>query len=300
MSPMRRAANGSLLGTFTIRNGWFFCAGSVCISPEAHVRPLSPKVGTRSRNVTQRPRQYRSGFTLIELLVVIAIIAILAAILFPVFAQAREKARQISCASNVRQLGLGMRMYTQDYDETYALYQYADCSGYTCYQYWFGRRTDTGWDKSQGLLYPYLKNHQIQRCPSFTGVARLGDGNGYGYNWSFLGSDYGITYSWPPLNPASEASLSAPADKLVFADSGFVNVPWYGGSGEVIETAGIDPPSSWYGNPTVDYRHVDAGKVIDSTLQTVTHRGMANGCFADGHVKPFRQSETTDAMFTRD
>src|SRR6476469_4926130 len=64
-----------------------------------------------------RPR--RAGFTLIELLVVIAIIAILAAILFPVFAQAREKARQTSCTSNLKQIGMATRMYLQDYDETY-------------------------------------------------------------------------------------------------------------------------------------------------------------------------------------
>ena len=61
----------------------------------------------------------KKAFTLIELLVVIAIIAILAAILFPVFAQAREKARQASCLSNEKQIGLGLMMYTQDYDETY-------------------------------------------------------------------------------------------------------------------------------------------------------------------------------------
>ena len=64
----------------------------------------------------------RSGFTLIELLVVIAIIAILAAILFPVFAQAREKARQISCVSNEKQLALGIIQYVQDYDETYPIW----------------------------------------------------------------------------------------------------------------------------------------------------------------------------------
>ena len=138
----------------------------------------------------QRTGARRSAFTLIELLVVIAIIAILAAILFPVFAQAREKARQASSSSNLRQIGLAAMMYVQDYDETYPLYQYADCQGFTCYQYWFGLRTPTGWDKTKGLLYPYMKNGQIQRCPSWTGKSTFGDGNGYGYNWGYLGSDF--------------------------------------------------------------------------------------------------------------
>src|ERR671931_1568039 len=81
----------------------------------------------------------RTGFTLIELLVVIAIIAILAAILFPVFAQAREKARAATCLSNLKQLGLGMMMYAQDHDETYAPYfEFRSCKeappvgGYWC------------------------------------------------------------------------------------------------------------------------------------------------------------------------
>jgi len=71
----------------------------------------------------------RKGFTLIELLVVIAIIAILAAILFPVFARAREKARQTSCLSNVKELGLGLMMYVQDYDECFPYGRHTDTSG---------------------------------------------------------------------------------------------------------------------------------------------------------------------------
>ena len=97
----------------------------------------------------------RRGFTLIELLVVIAIIAILAAILFPVFAQARDKARSVSCLSNMKQLGLALTMYLQDYDER-VLPRYAACpsTGPTS-------KNDLLWT---GLLQPYIKNKGIFVC----------------------------------------------------------------------------------------------------------------------------------------
>ena len=116
----------------------------------------------------------RRGFTLIELLVVIAIIAILAAILFPVFAKAREKARQSSCLSNLKQLSLGMLQYTQDYDERFVLRSTG----------WRGQLTygvnatvpeapDFPWEPTYGYhdswpnkIYPYVKNVQVYRCPS--------------------------------------------------------------------------------------------------------------------------------------
>lgn len=94
----------------------------------------------------------KKGFTLIELLVVIAIIAILAAILFPVFAKAREKARQASCASNVKQIALGMNMYMQDYDETIGFLQSTD--------------VNVGQFKQRRELGPYIKNDNIWKCPS--------------------------------------------------------------------------------------------------------------------------------------
>src|SRR5580704_8904154 len=95
----------------------------------------------------------KQAFTLIELLVVIAIIAILAAILFPVFAQAREKARGISCLSNTKQLSMGILMYTQDYDETYPMGFQGNSPT------WNG---PIAWDD---LIQPYLKSIQVLVCP---------------------------------------------------------------------------------------------------------------------------------------
>ena len=99
--------------------------------------------------------QRRRAFTLIELLVVIAIIAILAAILFPVFAQARAKARQATCISNLKQLGTAGMMYAQDYDETLPI-------GYD--QYIVGNNNMAGW--WIGKIQPYVKNLGIFDCPS--------------------------------------------------------------------------------------------------------------------------------------
>src|ERR1700679_198276 len=95
----------------------------------------------------------RNGFTLIELLVVIAIIALLAAILFPVFARARENARRSSCQSNIKQLSLSVIQYLQDYDERFFPCQYTGPSTAGYYDYW--------WQ----MVYPYTKSTQILTCP---------------------------------------------------------------------------------------------------------------------------------------
>ncbi len=102
----------------------------------------------------------RAGFTLIELLVVIAIIAILAAILFPVFARAREKARQSSCMSNVKQLNLGILQYVQDYDEVFPTHGWVDTAVWPNGQ--------TGGNPWHVRIYPYVKNIQVYSCPSGT------------------------------------------------------------------------------------------------------------------------------------
>ena len=137
-----------------------------------------------------RPRATRGGFTLIELLVVIAIIAILAAILFPVFAQAREKARQASCLSNLKQIGNATMMYVQDYDETFYQHRY-NCGNPigTCTEYTDGNgnviepfKTTFGSSPATQRLYwivilqPYTKNYQVFKCPSAPGSFVIGDG----------------------------------------------------------------------------------------------------------------------------
>ena len=123
------------------------------------------------------PSRGKSGFTLIELLVVIAIIAILAAILFPVFARARENARRASCQSNLKQIALGIKQYTQDYDERFPL----AISGGSVY----------GWADA---VQPYLKSTQIYQCPSET-IGLGTNPNAAGYTDYWYNATLGVTTS---------------------------------------------------------------------------------------------------------
>jgi prepilin-type N-terminal cleavage/methylation domain-containing protein/prepilin-type processing-associated H-X9-DG protein len=163
----------------------------------------------------------RRGFTLIELLVVIAIIAILAAILFPVFAQAREKARAISCLSNVKQSGLALAMYVQDYDETTPK---------------LGHGTEW-WSQ----IYPYVKNTAVFLCPDRTDGGpetqyvggtggqplTLPSLSGYGYNWGPIQRrGGGLLLGQQPdgvggsvLPGISLAAMVAPAQLVAFGDT---------------------------------------------------------------------------------
>src|SRR3954462_9347791 len=102
----------------------------------------------------------RSGFTLIELLVVIAVITLLAAILFPVFAQAREKARQASCLSNAKQLMLAHRMYMQDFDDVSVPERY---------------QAKIGWVSYKVMILPYVKSPGVYQCPSQSFLLGKGD-----------------------------------------------------------------------------------------------------------------------------
>lgn len=142
----------------------------------------------------------RRGFTLIELLVVIAIIAILAAILFPVFARAREKARQTSCLSNVKQLVLGVMMYAQDYDESLPGYHFAG--------------SPSSNDQWHEVIEPYVKNEQLFICPS--------DRNrdpGYGWNYRFIsyGTHSSTSIVGDPITTLG--TFEYPAETVLMADA---------------------------------------------------------------------------------
>src|SRR5579864_1016576 len=135
------------------------------------------------------PSTTRRGFTLIELLVVIAIIAILAAILFPVFAQAREKARQTSCLSNMKQIGLAAIMYVQDYDEEYSPIRVADITG--------PNGEPDAIITWRNVIQPYIKNLDVFSCPSNPNARPTGPGTA-GTGWHDLTTFNGEGWQWEP------------------------------------------------------------------------------------------------------
>jgi prepilin-type N-terminal cleavage/methylation domain-containing protein/prepilin-type processing-associated H-X9-DG protein len=250
----------------------------------------------------------RNAFTLIELLVVIAIIAILAAILFPVFAQAREKARQSSCLSNMKNLALANLMYAQDYDETF------------CAQ---GEpRADNAWGWQMTWIVhtqPYMKNYQIVRCPSDSHAVPDWSGPMYSYvangviagacgsswgGWRFIGV-INASRPWFEMTPRAMASIGLPAQTIMLAERHKMPAdswmqPMHGAFSPwatvLIGPDAVDNGNSLPGQRTSGGDGTWAPPVpgSDGHIAT-THSGKGNFAFADGHVKALKPSATVDA-----
>jgi prepilin-type N-terminal cleavage/methylation domain-containing protein/prepilin-type processing-associated H-X9-DG protein len=225
-------------------------------------------------------RPVRRGFTLIELLVVIAIIAILAAILFPVFAQARGKARQAACLSNCRQISTAVQMYGQDWDDWYP-----SCHSGAYYI----------------LVQPYIKNSDVWRCPSGHGTYTVSrehiDGStkawglvkvGLLVNGDVVGGGWGMPHR-------SATLVTEPANTVLMAD----NDNWAPADGKVGDWTGQIAASAWTDAMMVrgwNSRWQSEPAVKDARLGA-KHNGGANFIFVDGHVRWLRTPPTDCAAW---
>ncbi|HZP80052.1 MAG TPA: prepilin-type N-terminal cleavage/methylation domain-containing protein [Chthonomonadaceae bacterium] len=241
----------------------------------------------------------KHGFTLIELLVVIAIIAILAAILFPVFAQAREKARMTACLSNTRQLGTALRMYSQDFDETYPRITFIETPDYFDTYNW------------RNAIRPYVKNKGIFACPSNpfsrpspgtlpvtedfdTGRDPKGNAEGWSEEPDLtMPVSYAMNScasTWlPATGPDADPSLSALSDGAISRPADTIAI------GEV--AAGwSDINMNWaYSNPTS--AQCQWGYWHGSSWPGGNPAGPANWTFFDGHAKAKKWSATVYPLY---
>ncbi len=210
--------------------------------------------------------EHRMGFTLIELLVVIAIIAIIAAILFPAFASAREKARQISCASNERQLGLAFLQYTQDNDEALPnVYCCGDgvgnkLGGWVTYNTFPVNNGSNTYDVTLGSIYPYVKSRQVYICPDDSQGRQTGDS--YAVNNCTTGPQAGAGL---PFLGKTLAAFDSPANIMLLG-----------------EEAAWDPSTA----STDDAYFRQANNILSSR-----HTGGSNLAMVDGHVKWYRPDQ---------
>jgi prepilin-type N-terminal cleavage/methylation domain-containing protein/prepilin-type processing-associated H-X9-DG protein len=240
----------------------------------------------RGAHAQRGSRLARRGFTLIELLVVIAILAILAAILFPVFARAREKARQTACLSNLRQIGTAFALYAQDYDERLPDrrdLRHALPGGYRPWSDWPPSDPRAGW--AAVVLEPYLRSSGIWRCPSVAGSAfgpavqvaqRVSDAPNtpvtFYWLWRFDRPDDPIPLDnlWGKTEAQAVGDLQAAGNPQV----GFPEGP------ADVELA-VDP-----------YFPATIPTVAEALRGRAVHFGGRNRLFLDGHVKHLRDPRT--------
>jgi prepilin-type N-terminal cleavage/methylation domain-containing protein/prepilin-type processing-associated H-X9-DG protein len=224
----------------------------------------------------QTPRT-KSAFTLIELLVVIAIIAILAAILFPVFARARENARRTSCMSNLKQINLGMLQYTQDYDEHYPMYRVPASSAETAAR-------PFGWADA---LQPYLKSTQIFQCPSDSaGPNDTPTASGYtDYAYNLWIGGYRTIASGDKGPGLSLATFTQPTLSVVLVDHTTYSADRY--------VTGCAPSYSSCGYFR-DATKTDTG--LAKIPGGIRHLDGANTAFVDGHAKWYKGNPDTDTL----
>lgn len=240
-------------------------------------------------------RRTAAGFTLIELLVVIAIIAILAAILFPVFSSAREKARQASCLSNIKQVGTAMTMYAQDYDEVYPSGRYDPSNPNAA-------------DKGQGwagAIYTYVKNAQIFRCPddqtaevpaTSSTVALYPVSYVYNYNVALSPSMAAMYASSYTVMLAEATGCVANVTAAGEASSAGTYSPAGNGISILVSTAGSSMPavagSTQYASGVMGGYHLTTSPQVPyATIfktETGRHAGGSIFCLADGHAKWLR------------
>jgi len=212
----------------------------------------------------------RKGFTLIELLVVIAIIAILAAILFPVFAQAREKARQTVCLSNEKQIGLGIIQYVQDYDEVMPHHQFYDGATASTFRTW------------QDAIDPYMKSHDVYRCPSNPYNRVKVAGGKVDYPISYAPNE-ALMPNWDKTWSTSLARIDSPANTVTVVES---RASWAALSANSIIW------DSALGEWTAGYYAPGAPKPGAGDGDAFHHNHFINTIFSDGHAKATKFAHT--------